>query len=76
MNPKLWPYGLIKESRPADWGVSMTVCIVSECHQQNCFVGVADSMISMSDMSADRTAIKIFSINTVPRKSGRLDVTV
>lgn len=40
----------------------MTVGIVAQCFREKCLVGVVDSMLSMPDMSADRLAIKNFSI--------------
>ncbi|MGD0402322.1 MAG: hypothetical protein ABSB66_03925 [Candidatus Acidiferrales bacterium] len=36
----------------------MTVCIASFCHREKCIVAVEDSMLSMSEMSADSAAIK------------------
>src|ERR1700676_597257 len=40
----------------------MTVCIVSHSYGENSFVAVADSMLSTSDMSHDKLAIKTFGI--------------
>lgn len=57
-----WPFNKLCEPTPADWGVGMTVCIVSHCYGSNSFVAVTDSMLSMSDMSADKLAIKSFAV--------------
>jgi hypothetical protein len=62
MHTKPWPFNKVPKPRPADWGIGMTVCIVSHCFQSRSFVAVADSMLSMPDMSADKLANKSFSI--------------
>jgi hypothetical protein len=40
----------------------MTVCIASMCYESKCIIGIEDSMLSMSDMSADKFAVKHSSI--------------
>jgi hypothetical protein len=62
--PKPWPYNQIREPRPADWGIGMTVCIACPCIPEGCLVGMTDSMVSMPDMSADNLAIKYTSLGS------------
>ena len=57
--PKPWPYNQIREPRPADWGIGMTVCIAAVSNDT--IVCAADMKLSMLDlsMSGDSLAYKM-----------------
>jgi 20S proteasome alpha/beta subunit len=59
--PQPWPYNQIREPRPADWGIGMTVCIASIVLNEG-IVCVSDAMLSTGDMSADRRTLKFKAI--------------
>jgi hypothetical protein len=62
MHSQPWPWSTVRLPSAADWGSSMTVCLVGHSFPQNTFVAVVDSMLSTVDMSADRLAIKSFAV--------------
>lgn len=47
-----WPWNKIRPPRPADWGVSMTVCIASRTAEDS-YVLVSDMMLSIDYASGD-----------------------
>jgi hypothetical protein len=53
-----WPGIELPNSRPADWGVGMTVCIAAMADNGKQIVTVSDHKLSMQDYSADNLACK------------------
>jgi ATP-dependent protease HslVU (ClpYQ) peptidase subunit len=62
---KPWPWNTIRDPRPADWGIGMTVCIAAHCFKSDndeCIICAADALVSTGDMSVDHGARKIQTI--------------
>jgi hypothetical protein len=57
---KPWPWNTIPEPRPADWGIGMTVCIVSYSMDAKAFVGACDRMLSVGQVTSQDDATAKF----------------
>lgn len=63
-NGKPWPWSTIREPRPEDWQIGMTVCVAVENRIESYLVVVSDMKVSTTDMSADFASIKVRSIGS------------
>lgn len=54
----IWAFPKLRPSRPADWGLVVTVCIAAICERGRGIVLASDMMISMGWVSGDAKAAK------------------
>ena len=64
MSLKPWPWNMLAEPTPADWGIGMTVCISAHSVTAMAFVLASDTMVSTGDMSAEAAAFKFYAFGT------------
>src|SRR5260370_3311564 len=61
--PKPWPYNRIREPRPADWGLGMTICVAASVLDEG-IICASDTMLSTDDMQADLRTMKFRSVGS------------